>query len=265
MVTSRSMKSALIVCALVAMSFAGCSAGPKVADYPKRVIDRPYTLPNGLDQWSTRLDYIRRDLRGVRDEYFFEGPMPLYWRTSLSDTWNLEWALLPLAASHQLNHSRSMTSGITFGLQGIGYSSSAGLLFDPMFAHYTRPRLNDDFALETLLQGAYFLETRGGYFRRIPWNLRAELGLLWQTSDRLSSGIRAGVVHRKESQQIEDPALLSPTIEVSEIVTKFPLTIRSTYVFGPQWELSGSYQYVSDFEGTGYIDHTGTVSLDHRW
>src|SRR4051812_43675078 len=110
---------------MLVATLAGCASGPELEKYPRSLIDRPYTLPHGADAWlMPGVLLVSRDADGT-NHFIPPIGIPLGWKQSLSDDWQLSWSPLPLALSHQISHDDSGYLGAGFGVGGY-YSSIHG-------------------------------------------------------------------------------------------------------------------------------------------
>src|SRR5436309_3246080 len=94
--------SVMIVSALTVLS--GCASGPALEKYPRREMDRPYTLPTGVASWHipTIFGHIQDD---TSSSTILPIPVPLIWETALTDDWNLIFFPLPFGFSHQISNT----------------------------------------------------------------------------------------------------------------------------------------------------------------
>jgi hypothetical protein len=98
----------------------GCATHPALQDYPRRQIDRPYTLPNTLSAWEPTfgIESTRDNLAGTSPNLTWINPFPI--RTSLNNNWNLLWNILPMGVQYQILHDdkNMLKSGPTLLFSG---------------------------------------------------------------------------------------------------------------------------------------------------
>lgn len=141
----------------LAATLVSCSAGTALKNLPRSEIDRPYTLPRGVDSWSASATvFAPRDDTGVRDATI---GAKAEWALPLSD----DWALLlgpPVGVAHEFLREGAQRIGATLRLYS-GFSFSGGtdvstevrFLFDPVLRVDHRVRLSSRWAWDTVVSG----------------------------------------------------------------------------------------------------------------
>ncbi len=137
--------------ATLVLALAACAPGARLADYPSRVIDRPYTLPKGVAAWSSPtvggVGFSHGEVNGV-----VPVPYPLLWQIALSDDWNIIFAPVPLAAMWQITNGDYLRMG-TLIVAGLGYSPQRGFELEPSIELSLRLKAGRDVALDLTIDG----------------------------------------------------------------------------------------------------------------
>ncbi len=260
-----------ILSGLLLLTLVSCAAGPKLADYPRREIDRPFTLPKGIATWSTIGYESFEHYRG-----FFDGEvytdrsgvpiLPLVWRQSLSDDWNLLWAPIPVAAFYQLRSDAAATTGLIFGyglkLSDYGYSAGA---VSAAYSH--RQKLSSDFAVD-------FMPTVTPWFplgHKAKWDLQSSVaaGPFWQVADLFSVSTGARLVLRKYSTTVISGNFFEANS--LDIYTRddwklsLPVYARLNWSFARQWDFEASVEYQKIGEVEPYSNLLVGYELRHYW
>jgi|GEM_PF-2516621 len=256
--------------ALALVTLAACAASPKLADYPRREIDRPLTLPKGLASWSILGQFSQEKYRypdGTSDtDRRTVGPIPLKWQTSLSDDWNLVWYPIPVAAIYQIRNDASATTGLILGyglkLGSGGYSTaSVGV------EYFHRQKLSSDLALE-FTPGIQPWFPIGG---RSKWDLQASVGFgpFWQVGETLSLNAGGRAVLRKNSLTVisggafDGSGLTITTHDDYGVV--FPVYFGMIWSFSRQWDFGGTFNYSKLAETQDYSRVLVDFEFRHFW
>jgi hypothetical protein len=240
---------AAVAASLVSL-FAGCASGPELEKYPRREIDRPYTLPEGVATWHIPI------VTGVvqdSDESVFVPPIavPLIWESALSDDWNLIFYPLPLGVSHQFANTESARTGFTL-LNSFSYSSLRGFRLIPNIAFGYRAKLDRDTALDVTPSVTLDIPfEKGESFR---WSAALGVGPLFQLSETfslkpsVSVGVTRGWTYELSSN-LDD-------LEVRDTTT-FTLGagLASVWSFARQWDLRPAYVYSGSTSSDGLRAH----------
>lgn len=243
---------------LVALLLVGCTSGPELQKYPRRQMERPYTLPDGVATWETiSLSSYTKDDSG--SSFLWPIPIPLVWRSSLSDTWTLNWSPLPLSVSHQLSYSKDQVWGTTFGMTG-GWTSWSGVIINPSISLYHRLALGESWALQTtpIINATYRTkEGTGKYYGGIS------SGPMFQLTDTFaltpSVGLYIDTGYKALSFETEsvDP---EPTTRLT-----VPLRLAAAWSFDRQWDLNTTYSFNRIGHTRGYTEHLAYIHLVHYW
>lgn len=251
--------------------FAGCAASPKLAEYPRREIDRPLTLPKNLATWSILGEYSQEKYRDpftgqVYTDRYTIGPVPLKWQTSLSDDWNLIWYPIPVAVVHQLRNDDAATTGIILGyglrISSAGYST-AGIAA----RYFHRQKLSREFALE-------FTPSLMPWFPigdRSEWDLQAGVGFgpFWQVGETVSLSAGARAVLRRDSQTVIGGGPFgSNGLDIQTRYawrTVFPVYLGMGWSFSRQWDLVANANYQKIGEADDYSRLDVDFEFRHYW
>lgn len=238
---------------------AGCTSGPELQKYPRTQMDRPYTLPKGVATWET---LIPTGYFSDNTGSFFLPPIPipLFWKSSLSDDWTLNWVPLPLSISHQFSYSKEAVWGATFGL-GFGYASSIGLVVAPSLSLYQRTKLGEKLAWETTPGASAQFKEKGG---NQEWQFGLTTGPLFQLSDRFALsptiGISVANGYRNAASLADLTVAPLPLTRVT-----VPLSLKAAWSLGRQWDMDTSYSFYGIGHANGYRAHVGVIHFVHYW
>ena len=246
-----------------------CAAAPQLEKFPRREIDRPYTLPKGVAAWSTLGTYSishYTDIFGDRaTDRNVIALYPFVWGQSLADDWTLVWAPIPIAVLHQLRFDEKVSSALSLGygllISNAGYST-VGLSIG--YSH--RQKLNKDFALE-------FGPTLMPWFpigNRARWDFQADatVGPLWQAGETfaLRAGISPTLRRNPELVTVSGGTMSSPDFGIEDrwkVVT--PVYFGFGWSVGRQWDLNGNFTWQKIGETQGYSRTTISYELRHYW
>ena len=237
----------------------GCTSGPELQKYPRTQIERPYTLPKGVATWKTIVPVgFLSDNTG--SSFIPPIPVPLFWQSSLSDDWTLNWVPIPLSISHQFSYSKEQVWGATFGA-GFGYASSIGAVIAPALSLYQRTKLGTNWALETTPSFSAQYQTIGD-----PWEWTAGLssGPMFQLTDTFALIPKVGISVEYGYRNVLVVSNLSVQPQKTTQVT-VPLSLTAEWSIDRQWDLDATYSYYGIGYANGYTAHIGWVSLTHFW
>ena len=190
--TVRSCSVALVLIAGIA-----CRAPDGLATYPTRDIDRPYTLPDDVDTWTTRATgsyeaatrfrFVQAPDRPLRGEDVADVtppvPLPFGYELSLSSRITLVGFILPIALRIQLLHDATSTLGMVVAVTPIriGGARDEDEIGGALFLDH-RLRLGRDVALESSIGGG------ASIVERTPddAHLSVSVGPRVQLTDRVS-------------------------------------------------------------------------------
>jgi len=112
---ARKEKLAYWVLSLAGLSMLlwGCSSTSRLKDYPNRIVDRPYTLLEGMSGTELNLSLGYPKSTTVYD---LSQPLPLYasWVHAVSDDFSFIWYVLPLGFRYQLVKNPDHHLGVQF-------------------------------------------------------------------------------------------------------------------------------------------------------
>lgn len=242
---------------LLTLGLVSCTSGPQLEKYPRTHIKRPYTLPKGVATWSTLIVTAHESTK--TDTHFLPPiPIPLVWKTSLSDNWTLHWIPLPLAVSQQIYYSETDVWGATYSLGG-GYASGVGVTLIPAVNLYYRTLWTEKVALETTLNVTAAYHTKGDPW---TWTMGFRTGPTFQLTDRLAIGPRVSVSLDRAFRTYESSDSVQPARETGVVI---PFGLDAVWSFHRQWDLDFTYTYTDKRDSNGYVSHVGVVTLEHYW
>ena len=250
------MKSARPPSSVLHVLFAcvACTAGTALKDYPRSRIDRPYTLPAGVDTWTTNAaGSYARDNYGSNN--LFPVPWPLNWGVSLSDTWTLELSPLPLGVAHELLRTEDQLLGARLSWD-LGFGSE-GVLVAPTLHVDHRVRLGRRWAWGSGASAGvkrWTDQPRWGW-----WSAGISTGPIWQVTDNFALlPIFSVSVART---QVLLPGL--PLAQTSQLLV--PLGLEANFSVGRQWDLDAGFSFDRIGRANGYTAYTGSMALTHFW
>jgi hypothetical protein len=236
---------------LACVAFQACAARTALNEYPRAVIDRPFTLPDGVDSWHLGVSGSYG-----RDDFSSTGAVgvPLGWTISLSDDWNLNLSPLPLGISHQFLRTDDQWLGASLNL-GLG-GGSKGLLVAPSLGVAHRIRVARTLAWSTAVYG------RGSRWTdQSAWGWSATIagGPLWQVTEKFSLQPLVGVSVARST------LLLSglPLDSTSRIIV--PLGLGATFSAARQWDVDAALAYDGIGYENGYRAFSATVRVVQFW
>lgn len=239
----------------------GCAAGPELQRYPRTQIDRPHTLPKGVAAWGIVAPFFFvKDDSGSRSMPPI--PVPLFWKTSLSDTVTLNWLLIPMLVSVQLDYDEQHLLGLDAGIQGLGYASGdTGFTFTPMASLVYRRKLSRGLALEGSI-GANVTFFTGG--RSTAWEGGVAVGPRFQLTELFSARPFLGAwVTYASFEPLVAPA--SATTPPKRTVFRAPVGLNLSWSVARQWDLLLDYAFHAVGEINGLRAHVGSLSAVHYW
>lgn len=247
----------LILSALLVL--VGCTAGPELQKYPLTQIDRPMTLPKGVAQWETLIPYyVERDANEQKTLPPII-PVPLFWRSSLSDSLTLNWAPIPVSVTYLAHRNESHSVGLTGGLAGLGYVSNQGLLIGPSLGVSHWFRANQKLSLRTSLNGGFIYRTTS---KVTTWTVEMTLSPFFQLTDSLSLTPFLSLRMADALRATLNNFGVTPVVGSA---TTFPMGLKAVVTLGRQWDLGFKYSFESYGKADGYNLHSGNISLNHSW
>lgn len=219
-------KSCRVLAPLVLALVAGCTAGPQLAHYPRRVIDRPYTLPTGVAFWggasATRV--TTRPHQPI--EFDQSVPVPLSWGQALTDELTLLYPVPVIL--YQLANTPDHRVGVSGGLLGFGVSSGR-LITTPGVSGEYRSRLGDGLALDVF---AEFVVTHATDVDAVPGRATTGVRVWRQLTDTLA--VRAEIRGQLRHEDLKDPW-------GTDSRAAFPLDAGLLWSLARQWDLTVGY------------------------
>ena len=235
----------------LAALLAGCTAGTALKDYPRRVIDRPYTLPEGVAAWSTGAE-VTRGSDETQSATFLQ--IPLLWDLALSNDWNL---LLgdSFGVAHQFLDDGHQRIGAALSIRP-AISSDAGFLFAPSLRFDHRVRLWQRWAWNSALFGN---ASRWTGRPRWSWGVGVGTGPLFQATETFALGISLDFFFARSYLVLPgDPLSSSGRGETSA-------SIAASWSLGRQWDLGASIGYLRTENANGYRALFGGLTVANLW
>jgi hypothetical protein len=236
---------------ILAAPLLACTAGTALNGYPRTQIDRPYTLPAGVDAWSVGTGFaVARDDTESKLLILLLGPE---WDLSLSDDWGL--ILGPsLGVSHQLLRDDRQKLAATLVMSaGVG---SDGFLFAPSLRIDHQLRLSRRWAWSTALTGSASRWTdRPGW----AWGGGVGTGPLWQATETLALQLSLALsFFRNQLGLLGLSSVRADRWAVSP-------ALGASWSLGRQWELGASVGYERIGYSNGYREFWVTGSVVNFW
>ncbi len=238
-----------------------CAAGPEIDKYPRAQIDRPFTLPRGVAAWQIFAPYVfasdSSDSIAVPPI-----PIPLVWKSSLSDTVTLNWFLLPLELSFQLDYSDDHVLGLNAGVHGLGYASGElGFMIIPATSLFYRKKISSNTAIEGTLSADFTY--RSGNLGS-SWGTGVTFGPRFQLSEfwSVSPAVTGQLVY--ESFQVLKPAA-GASLPAKKTAFQLPLSLSLVWSVGRQWDLGLNYVFRAIGEQNNFKGHRGYLNATHFW
>jgi hypothetical protein len=193
---------------------AACAAPHGLRDYPRRTIDRPYTLPAGTRSLSAgygvrytgpgRQRHVSAPDQPIppRAEAELEQVIrpPVVWDLALTPRLTLTvLAILPVGVRAELMRSERHQLGATLGLVSAGGSSIEGAFAEGTVAVFDRARLGRDLALESYAAVDYLYRERRGDAMEVTVSAGPRL----QLSDAISLRPSAGAIVEVETSEAD--------------------------------------------------------------
>ncbi|MEI8347068.1 MAG: hypothetical protein WCG27_06355 [Pseudomonadota bacterium] len=229
----------------------GCAASPNLTNYPRRQIDRPFNLPEGMNSFST-IGIFQRDthepLFGPRySENHWLPLFPSTWQKSFSSRWGRSFSLLPptLLAMYQIKADEKMVCGLNFGISS-SYSTADGFYWGLSTSYYHRQLLNRSWALEFAPTLMLRESTSSNNKKKLRPLVILPTGGLHQLTETLA--LRAGIIptwwHERRLKSVE-ASLNNSSYETKEdwdYKWRFvlPLYTEINWSASRRWDISGS-------------------------
>lgn len=250
----------LFVSLLLSFSVFGCAARQKLDTYPQRHIDRPYTLPKGINYWKTTIYYGHwKDNEYDGKDYFV--PNPFYWNQPITDNLNLIWSPLPFALQYQFVNTQKHTFGTSAGISELGYASDGDWSFDLFISGDYKYKLSDSTAIINKLT----FEESFGFDDYESWGVDFQCGPLFQIRDNLAvtpffhlSVDRADNWYYSLDDEDEKN-------RQEETKWSFPISLGIDWSLNQQLDLNVTYTYSALGYSNDYVGHHFTTSIVHFW
>jgi len=239
--------------AWLSLCLQACAAGTELGSYPRRQIDRPYTLPSGVDAWEVDLGgSVARENPGSTARFELQ---PLTWHLSLSDDWMLELTPLPSGIAYQFVRTDDQLLGAKLSL-GWGFGSQ-GFLFAPLLRVEHRMRFASFLAWTTTASGVTWRWTEEPAW---GWSLGASTGPLFQVTDALALQPAIGVAAARSHLL---GGVYSYLLDPAELF--FPVGMTASLSVARQWDINASFNYDGIGAPQGYRAYRATLAAAHFW
>jgi hypothetical protein len=239
----------------------GCASGPELEKYPRSQIDRPFTLPKGVATWGIPSALIIGRNSGGESIFFPPIPIPLLWQQSLSDDWQLNYAILPLQLAHQFTHDDSGFIGGTVGLQRIGYGTVEGFFIAPAFTASFRHKIRPQTAIDWQLGFTPEFHFKDN---ALGWSTQASAQAFFQLDALLALSFGPRLVF-KQYVSVADNTFASLNRDPGGFAATLPLDVRLLWSFARQWDLDLSYELSTIGERNGAYAHIAIAQFTHFW
>jgi len=244
---------------LLSMMFLLTSCAPtgNLDLYPRRQIDRPYTLPKGMAAWQPfwYSDSVKFGNRTKTTAVF----NPIVWTQSLSNDLNLVWFPLPLLLRYQIYRTDRDVYGFSIGFSTFGYSSIDEWTIGGTVSGYQRHKFNDWLALVTTLSFDSVVRTKSN--SSDSWGADLAVGPMFQMSDDISLLPQIHYALERNYPSVYD----KPETLEGKTYSLAPLSVAISWNMSGQWELQTYYQHKS----IGYPDNIReeiiAVRMSHYW
>ena len=187
-------------------------------------------------------------------------PLPIFWQTALSDTWQLNWSPLPLSVSKQFHHAKDQVWGFTIGT-GVGYASNLGLVLAPALQFYQRTKIGPAWAWETAPDFSFEYTSKPGQF---DWSVGLMTGPLFQITEHFALAPKVGV---NVSYGYRNLISISDVTVAPPRQAKFtvPVSLAAKWSLARQWDFNATYSLYAIGYTNGYMAHLGSLRLVHFW
>jgi hypothetical protein len=167
---------------VIAIFSSACVATGNLDLYPRRQIDRPYTIPQGLATWEPQ--WHSDSIKSENDSENSSNFSALVWTQSLSDDLNIVWYPLPLFLRYQIKKTDHNVYGVSTGVSTLSYKSDNKWTVGIGIYGYQRHSLNDWLALVTTLSFEHVVRTKPDSGN--SWGADLSVGPLFQVSDDIA-------------------------------------------------------------------------------
>lgn len=238
-------------------TFTGCAATGNLDLYPRRQIDRPYTLPKGLATWEP--DWYSHSLKSSSGSTKATNFNALVWTQSLSDDLNIVWHPLPLILRYQIDRTDRNVYGVSLGVSKFGYSTDDKWTIGMVMSGGLRHNFNDWLALVTTLSLEHVIRTKGN--SGDSWGAELSAGPFFQITDDIAilPKIYYALEHNYPS------AIYKPETLESKTYSLVPLSILISWNLSRQWEFQINYQDKSIGYPTDIREESIAIRMINYW
>jgi hypothetical protein len=250
---AQSRGKSLKLAVYAAFCLQACAAGTELSSYPRRQIDRPYTLPSGVDAWEVNLGgrVARENVRSTGELQL----QPLSWHVPLSDDWMLDLTPLPSGIAYQFVRTDDQLLGAKLAL-GWAFGSE-GFLFAPLLRVDHRMRLTSFLAWTTTASGMSWRWTDEPAW---GWSLGASTGPLWQVTDTFALQPAISVAAARSHLL---GGLYSYPLDTADLIV--PVGMGASLGLARQWDVNASFNYDGIGAPPGYRIYSATLAAAHFW
>lgn len=242
---------------LLCLFLTACASTGNLDRYPKRRIDRPYTLPKGVATWEPSWDYKSVNYDGNIDRE--DSYSVLIWTQSLTDNLNITWFPLPLLLSYQIYRTEQIVYGMDIGITNLSYSTENKWIIGTVMSGYQRFKFNRWLALGSRLSLEDVIRTRKA--DDDSWDVELATGPIFQISDDIAVHPKIHYAVERNYPSIND----RPETLKNNTYYLIPASIVVSWNLDRQWELIVGYQD----KRMGYSEHLretdAHVGLVHYW
>lgn len=234
----------------------GCVAPAAIEQYPKRQIDRPYTLPKGIATWepSWQFGNFKHQDSTTRDDSFGF----LLWKGSLTDDITLVWAPIPVAIAYQIHRTDKMTLGASLGLTALSHSKEDNTTTGFSIGGYQKYLVTRWLGFVTTLSAA---DVRRNNRHGDSWGLTLTTGPEFQVTDTLA--LKAGIGYSVERNY---PSIFHrPFVLERETYALIPLGAGASWMLDRGTELRAWYSTTSLGYPTGVREETLSIVIVNYW
>lgn len=232
-------------------TFTGCAATVNLDMYPRRQIDRPYTLPKGLATWEPY--WYSESLQSSSGSAKSNNFNALVWSVAPSSNLNIVCYPLPFILRYQIDRTDRNVYGASLGFYTLAYSIEDRWTIGTAISEYQRHKFNDWLALVTTIsfENLYRQRNRGD-----AWGAELAVGPLFQVSDDIA--LRPEIHYAYEHNY---PSVIDkPQILESKTYKLVPLSFLISWNVSREFELQANYEN----KGIGYPDDIREESIAIR-
>ena len=229
----------------------GCTAGTAITREPRAAIDRPYTLPAGVDAWGTGANVSLARDNTSEGRVFFD--IPLEWFVSLSDDWTLLLGSAFGVAHQFLNDGRQRIGARLSLVPGFG---SSGVLLAPSLVVDDRVRLSRRWAWDSSLG---FNTSRWTGAPSWSWGAGVTTGPILQLTDTVSLDASASLFFAR-SYLFLTGAPIAPSGQHEASVG-----LGSTWSLSRQWDVGASVGFERRANTNGYRAWWAGAGVANVW